>query len=136
MNTNLVILTGNLTKDPEFRYTPNGHGVANFTIAVNDGFGDKQDTDFIDCTVWRKTAEAVANYCFKGHKVTVEGKLKQQVWKDKEGKTNRRFYVNARRVEFLNARAKGAEMEPQYADPDGGYAMDSNAFVSDGDAPF
>ena len=68
--------------------------VTNFTIAVNDGFGDKQDTDFIECTVWRKVAEAVTNYCRKGTKVTVQGKLKQQAWKDKDGNNRKRIYVD------------------------------------------
>lgn len=135
MNTNVVILTGNLTRDPEMKYTPNGHAVTNFTIAVNDGFGDKQDTDFIECTVWRKVAEAVTNYCRKGTKVTVQGKLKQQAWKDKDGNNRKRIYVRAQRVEFLNTRKQEAKMEPQYEEPGGGYSMDSDAFV-DGDTPF
>lgn len=58
MNTNVVILTGNLTRDPEMRYTPSGHAVTDFTIAVNDGFGDKQDTDFIECTVWEESSRS------------------------------------------------------------------------------
>ncbi|MFA7180830.1 MAG: single-stranded DNA-binding protein [Bacteroidales bacterium] len=135
MNTNTVILVGNLVRDPEMRYTPGGHAVANFTVAVNDGFGDKQDTDFIDCTIWRKTAEAVTNYCQKGSKVLVQGKLKQQAWKDREGNNRKRVYVKAQRIEFLNTKAIPAKMEPEYEEPGGGYAMDSNAFV-EGDAPF
>ena len=136
MNTNVVILIGNLTKDPELQYTPSGkHSVVNFTIAVNDGFGDKQDTDFIECVAWRKIAEAVTNYCQKGSKVLVQGKLKQQVWKDREGNNRKRVYVNAQRVEFLNVRKQEARMEPQYEDPDGGYSMDSDAFI-ESDAPF
>jgi single-strand DNA-binding protein len=125
-----------MVKDPELKYTPGGkHAVVNFTIAVNDGFGDKQDTDFIGCVAWRKLAEAVNNHCQKGNKVLVQGKLKQQIWKDKEGKSRERVYVKAQRVEFLNVRKQEAKMEPEYEDPGGGYSMDSDAFV-DGDTPF
>lgn len=135
MNTNTVILVGNLVRDPEMKYTPGGHAVANFTVAVNDGFGDKQDTDFLECTTWRKSAEAVTNYCKKGSKVLVQGKLKQQAWKDREGNNRKRVYVKAQRIEFLNTKTQVAKMEPEYEEPGGGYAMDSNAFV-EGDAPF
>lgn len=135
MNTNVVVLIGNLTKEPEFKYTPGGHGVANFTIAVNDGYGNKQDTDFIECTAWRKLAEAATNYCQKGSKVLIQGKLKQQAWKDKEGNNRKRVYVKAQRIEFLNTKMQIEKMEPEHEDPGGGYSMDSNAFV-DSDTPF
>lgn len=136
MNTNVVVLVGNLTRDPEMRYTPGGgHAVTNFTIAVNSSYGGKKYVDFINCTAWRKTAEAITNYCQKGSKILVQGEMKQQLWKDKEGNNKERVYVNARRVEFLNVKTKQAKMDSEHEDPGGGYSMDSDAFI-DGDAPF
>ncbi len=135
MDINNVILIGNITRDPELRITPRGNSVANFTIAVNDGYGDKKTVDFIKCTAWRKTAEAVTNYCQKGSKVAVHGKIKQQNWKDEDGNNKEKVFVNVQQVMFLNTKTQQAKMEPEYEDPGGGYAMDSDAFI-DGDAPF
>ena len=66
---NNVVLVGRLTKDPELRYTPSGVGVATFTLAVNRMFANQsgeRESDFINCVVWRKPAENVANYLKKG----------------------------------------------------------------------
>ena len=63
---NKVILMGRLTKDPELRYTNNKTPVCSFTIAVNNGYGEKQQTDFVNCLAWNKTAEFVTKYFTKG----------------------------------------------------------------------
>ena len=75
MSINKIVLTGNLTKNPEVKYTQSGKAVAMFSIAVNDGFGDNQKTYYPNIVVWGKTAETVGNNLVKGSKVGVVGKL-------------------------------------------------------------
>lgn len=75
---NNVTLVGRLTKDPDLRYTSTGTAVASFTIAVNRAYkkeNDEQKADFINCVVWRKTAESLANYTRKGSLVGIEGRI-------------------------------------------------------------
>jgi single-strand DNA-binding protein len=126
MDINRVILIGNLVRDVDLRYSQNGTAIANFTLAVNDGYGDKKTVDFIRVTAWKKTAENVANYCGKGSKVAVEGKLKQQNWEDKDGNKKEKVFVNAQQIMFLNTRQQQAGE---------GYSMDSDNY-RDEDVPF
>ena len=75
---NRVVLVGRLTKDPELRYTPAGAAVATFTLAVNRTFTNQQgvrEADFVNCVVWRKAAENVANFLKKGSLAGVDGRL-------------------------------------------------------------
>jgi len=126
MDINRVILIGNLVRDVDLRYSQNGTAIANFTLAVNDGYGDKKTVDFIRVTAWKKTAENVANYCGKGSKVAVEGRLKQQNWEDKDGNRREKVYVNAQQIMFLNTKQQQT---------DEGYSMDSDNY-RDEDVPF
>ena len=139
MDLNRSILIGNLTRDPESRKTSKGTILVNFTLAVNDGYGSNKAVDFIKCTAWKKTAEAILNYCQKGSKLAVEGKIKQQSWKDKEGNSKEKVYVNVQQVFFLNTRSQGQSQiqdnDGFTEEPGGGYSMDSDVFISD-DAPF
>jgi len=82
---NRVILIGNLTRDPELRYTPDGTPVASFTIAVNRAFTTRQgerEADFIPIVVWRKRAETCSEYLAKGSQVAVEGRLQIRDYED------------------------------------------------------
>lgn len=72
---NKVHLIGNLTRDPEIRYTQSGKAVARFTLAIDDGYGENKRTDYPTVIVWGKTAEAVGNSLHKGSKVGVNGKI-------------------------------------------------------------
>jgi single-strand DNA-binding protein len=110
---NRVVLVGRLTKDPELRYTPNGVPVATFTLAVNRNFSNQQgerETDFINCVVWRKPAENVANFLKKGSLAGVDGRIQTRNYEGQDGK---RVYVTevlAESVQFLepkNATAGG-----------------------------
>jgi len=85
MSINKVVLTGNLTKDPEVKYTQSGKAVAMFSIAVNDGFGDNQKTYYPNIVVWGKTAETVGNNLAKGSKVGVVGKLTTRSYDNSAG---------------------------------------------------
>lgn len=85
---NRVVLVGRLTKDPEFRTTPNGVDVATFTLAVNRNFKSKngeQQADFINCVVFRKQAENVNNYLNKGSLAGIDGRLQSRSYENKEG---------------------------------------------------
>lgn len=83
-----AIITGNLTRDPELRSTPNGSSVCSFTVAVNRVYRDasgeqKEDVSFIDCSAWGKLAEMISQYAKKGTGVLVSGRLDQRSWEDK-----------------------------------------------------
>lgn len=103
---NRVFLIGNLTKDPELRYTPGGTAVATLRLAVNSRFKDKKgemrnDVCFINCVVWAQQAETCNQYLHKGRAVFIEGRLQSRSWQDKEGKTRSVIEVRADRVQFL-----------------------------------
>lgn len=102
--TNVAVLVGNLTRDPEMRYIASGKAVVEFTIAVNEGFGEKRTTQFIRVVAWEKLAEAVAEMARKGNRVMVDGKLVTDSWKDKEGKTREQTRVMARNVAVIPSR--------------------------------
>lgn len=113
-NLNKVFLIGNLTKDPELRYTPNGMAVANLRLAVNHRFKDragevKQETSFINIVVWDKQAESCNQYLQKGRLILVEGRLVQRSWQDNEGKNRSVIEVRADRVVFLGAPQRQTE---------------------------
>ncbi|MCK8824549.1 single-stranded DNA-binding protein [Fuchsiella alkaliacetigena] len=102
---NKIILIGRLTQDPELRYTPNGNAVANFSLAVERNYTNKQgerDVDFIDIVVWRKQAETCANHLGKGRLVAVEGRLQIRSYETDEGQRRRVAEVVANNVKFLD----------------------------------
>ena len=109
---NRVILIGNLTKDPELRYTPSGTPVANLRLAVNSSFKGqdgqrKEETCFVTIVVWSKQAEICNQYLKKGRPVLVEGRLIYRSW-EAEGKTRSLLEVRADRVQFLGSPGGGA----------------------------
>lgn len=117
---NKVFLIGNLTRDPELRYTPSGAAVANLGLAVNrrytNGQGEaKEDVAFLTVVVWQKQAEAVAQYLTKGSPALVEGRLQTRTWETKDGEKRSTVEVVAERVQFLGRKPEGAGA-PQ-ADP-------------------
>lgn len=107
---NRVVLVGRLTKDPDLRYTPNGVAVANFTVAVNRPFSNNQgdrDADFINCVIWRRGAENLANYMSKGSLVGVDGRLQSRSFDNQEGKRVFVTEVVADSVQFLESKGGG-----------------------------
>ncbi len=101
---NQVVLIGNLTRDPELRYTPDGTPVTSFTIAVNRPFVNRQgerEADFVPIVVWRKRAETCSEYLMKGSQVAVEGRLQVRNYEDKDGIRKWVTEIVARRVDFL-----------------------------------
>ncbi|MSR64818.1 MAG: single-stranded DNA-binding protein [Verrucomicrobiae bacterium] len=108
-NLNKVLLIGNLTRDPEVRYTPKGTAVAQIGLAVNRVWNDdqgqqKEEVTFIDVEAWGRTAETAGKYLTKGRPVFIEGRLKLDSWEDKETKQKRsKMKVVAEMIQFLGA---------------------------------
>lgn len=105
-NFNKVLLMGNLTKDPELRYTPQGTAVVNLRLAVNRKFRDrsqelKDEVCFVTCVVWDKQAETCNQYLHKGSPLFVEGRLQSRSWEDNAGQKRNVIEVRAERVQFL-----------------------------------
>jgi len=111
---NKIILIGNLTKDPELRYTPQGTPVATLRLAVNYRYKQsdeaKQETMFIDNVVFGKQAESCSKYLNKGSSVLVEGRLQERRW-ESNGQQRSKFEVIAQSVRFLSRRGSSQSAE-------------------------
>ena len=111
---NKVILMGNLTRDPEVRYTAGGTALSEITLAINRRWFDKatnqskEDTTFIDVTLWGRTAEVAGEYLSKGRPVLIEGRLHLDTWDDKEtGQKRSRLRVTGEQMTMLGTRGDG-----------------------------
>lgn len=128
---NKFIGLGNLTRDPEVRYTPSGAPVCNFDLAMNRSYttqgGEKKDeVCFMTVTVWGKQAEACGQYLTKGRQALVEGHLQQRSWETPEGQKRNKIEIVAEKVQFVGgnkgqpaAAPPEAEVETSVADPSG-----------------
>jgi single-strand DNA-binding protein len=128
---NTVMIAGNLTRNPELRVVGAEKTVANFSLAINRRFkgpdGElKEETTYVDCEAWGRTAELVGQYLVKGSGCYVEGRLRLDNWTDKEGKNRSRLKVVTDQVQFLGRpRGEGGE--------GGGGEAGGDAGVADGD---
>jgi len=131
---NKVILMGRLTKDPELRYTNNKTPVCSFTIAVNNGYGEKQQTDFVNCLAWNKTAEFVTKYFTKGKMIIVIGRISTRSWETQDGKRAYATEVIANEVSFGETKSsqQTATQPPMQDDDDDFTPLDEE----DDDLPF
>jgi single-strand DNA-binding protein len=125
---NKVILIGNLTRDVELRYLPSGQALAKCGIATNRRFKDasgmqKDETMFIDITVWGRSAEVANQYLRKGSRVLVEGRLTLEQWTDQNGQKRSRHSITVENLKMLDRRGEGpGEGDSGYgASPQGGY---------------
>lgn len=123
-NLNRVFLIGNLTRDPELRYTPSGAAVAVFGLATNHRWRDKssgemrEEATFVDVEVWGKQAEIAGQYLAKGRPVFIEGRLRLDQWDDKgTGQKRSRLKVVGERFQFLGSRGGAAAPEGAAAPP-------------------
>ena len=120
-NLNKVLLLGNLTRDPELRYAPNGTAVARLALAVNhryrQGDTDKEETLFIDVIAFGKQGESASKYLSKGRPVLIEGRLKWQTW-EKEGQKHTKHEVVADRIQFLGGTRPEESEAPDDMDGD------------------
>ena len=109
---NHITIMGRLTRDPEMRSTQSGVAVASFTLAVDRDFGGKdggeKQTDFIDCTAWRHTAEFVSKYFTKGRMAVVSGRLQIDNYTDNDGNKRRSAKVIADNIYFGDSKKDGA----------------------------
>jgi len=111
---NRVLLMGNLTRNPEIRYTPSGTAVSDLGLAVNESFKNKagetvEQVCYVDVVVWGRQAETASEYLHKGSPVFVEGRLQLDQWENQQGEKRSKLRVRADRVQFLGAPGKGAE---------------------------
>ncbi len=109
-NFNKVFLMGNLTRDVELRHTSGNQPVANLSIAVNRRFktqsGEQRDeTTFVDCEAWGRTAEVMSQYLSKGRPVFVEGRLRLDQWQDQQGQNRSKLKVVIESFQFVDSRA-------------------------------
>ena len=118
MSFNKIILVGNLGRDPELRYTPQGTPVCNFTLATNerrkDRSGEMQDTTvWFRVSLWGRQAETAAQFLQKGRPVYIEGRLRVEEWTDKDGKQRHTLEVHATDMQFIDqTREDGTRQTP------------------------
>ena len=136
---NKVLLMGNLTRNPEIRYTPGGSAVCEFGMAINRRFmqangQEKDETCFVDITVWGKQAESSSRFLQKGSSVFVEGRLVYDQWTEKDtGNKRSRLRIYAERVQFLDRRDAAS---PQGGNADAGASYESAPQQSGGYSRF
>jgi len=109
---NKVLLMGNLTRDIELKYTPSNMAVAEIGLAVNHRYKtkegeNKEEVTFVDCEVWGKTAEIMSQYLSKGRPVFLEGRLKLDQWKDKEGGNRSKLKMVVESFQFIDSKGSG-----------------------------
>ncbi|MEI5994005.1 single-stranded DNA-binding protein [Candidatus Enterococcus mansonii] len=137
---NNVVLVGRLTKDPDLRYTSSGSAVATFTLAVNRNFTNQngnREADFINCVIWRKPAETMANYARKGTLLGVTGRIQTRNYENQQGQ---RVYVTevvCENFQLLESRSaseqrqtqEGSGSTPTYNAGGGGFQSQNNNFA-------
>ncbi|MDY3122884.1 MAG: single-stranded DNA-binding protein [[Actinobacillus] rossii] len=111
-DTNIVVITGRLGASPELRTFQNGSHIANFNLAVGDDYRDKQGncverTHWITVNVFGKMAEVANQYLTKGSRITVQGKLVQEQWKDQNGNSRNTVKINAEIFQMLDSKPQG-----------------------------
>ncbi len=155
-NLNKVMLIGNLTRDPELRYTPKGTAVADISLAINRVWNNEQnqkqeETIFVDVTLWGRQAELAQQYLTKGRGAYIEGRLQMDTWDDKEtGKKRSKLKVIGESLQFLpdGRGAAGAGAPPsggqqqsrppqqRSGPPQGASAAPADDFQEEDDIPF
>ena len=124
MNLNDVKIAGNLVKEPELHYTPQGTPVANVSLGVNETYtvdNEKRTaTTFVDVQLWGTSAENFSKLVQKGEQILVEGALRQDTWEDKQTKQNRsKLFVRAERWQFIQYKSLSAQREAAKAQAQG-----------------
>jgi single-strand DNA-binding protein len=113
-NLNKVMLIGNVTRDPEIKYTPKGSAVCDLGIAVNrvftpEGGERREETTFVDITLWGRQAEIAGEYCKKGRSIYIEGRLQLDTWEDKtSGQKRSKLRVVGENFQLLGPRPGGS----------------------------
>lgn len=133
---NKVFLVGNLTKDPELRYTPQGVSVCDMRIAVTRRFTSngeqKSETCFIDIVVWQKLAERCAEFLKKGSTILVDGRLQLDEWQTQDGQKRSKMRIVAENIQFLSRRTEVTSTEKVQADS----SQESDLPPNESEVPF
>jgi single-strand DNA-binding protein len=133
---NKVILIGRLTKDPELKYTQASTAVCSFSIANNKtyvtGGEKKEQVSYFNCVAWAKTAEVIAEYCKKGQRIAIDGRLQQRSWDDQDGKKRQTVEVVVETFQFLSDKKTGEQQQGTGPEPPFG----DNPFSDDSEIPF
>ncbi len=142
MSINRVIISGNLTRDPELRATASGLPVLGFGVAVNDRRKNQQTGEwedypnFIDCTMFGARAESLSRFLNKGSKVAIEGKLRWSQW-ERDGQKRSKIEVIIDELEFMSSRGEGQSLSEGHTSPSASApVVDTTASVYDEDIPF
>jgi single-strand DNA-binding protein len=155
-NLNKVLLLGNLTRDPELRYTPKGTAVADIAVAINRVWNNEQnqrqeETTFVDITLWGRQAEIAQQYLTKGRGVFIEGRLQMDSWEDKaSGQKRSKLKVVAENLQFMpdgkgnagggySSNSGGSSSAPARSSspaPMHGASADDSGFQEEDDIPF
>ena len=106
---NKVFLSGNLTRDPEIRYTQSGKAYARMGIAINRRYKDKEQTDFFNLVAWEKTAEFCGRYMTKGARVLVEGRLQTSSYENKDGVKVNSVEIWVDNIEFASSKRDNSD---------------------------
>lgn len=148
---NQVVLVGRLTRDPDLRYTPNGVAVATFNLAVNRNFTNQngnREADFINCVIWRKSAEALANYAHKGSLIGVTGRIQTRSYDNQQGQKIYVTEVICENFQLLEPKSKNNQQNGQsntainnnnineYAEHAASFQDEYPVDISDDDLPF
>ncbi len=131
---NRVNIIGRLVKNVESRTTINNEMVSSFTIAVNEGYGEKQRTNYIDCVAFKNLAENISNYCEKGSLVAIEGKLNTSIYETQDGSKRKSVNVIVEKAMFLDSKKKTADNTAEKEDPFKDFGEEIQ--LSDEDLPF
>ncbi|MYB96778.1 single-stranded DNA-binding protein [Candidatus Poribacteria bacterium] len=138
---NRVILLGNLTRDPELKYLPNGNSVANFGLAISERYTDRQSGEqketvcFVDVAAWGRQAEVVNEYLSKGSPVFLEGSLKFDSWEADDGTKRNKLSVTAFRIQLIGGRRDGDQTEGGYANAEPAAAPTQSESYQEAPAP-
>ncbi len=140
MSFNKIILVGNLGRDPELRYTPQGTPVCSFTVATNekrkDRAGEMQDmTTWFRVTLWGRQAETASQYLTKGRPVYIEGRIRMEEWTDRDGKQRYTLEVHATDMQFIGG-GRGEDTGSGVPAAKGLPSEQPEAELSDDDIPF
>lgn len=136
LNYNRTILCGRLTADVELKQTTSGISVCSFSLAITRAANkEEKETDFIDCTAWRQTAEFISKYFKKGSSLLIEGSLQKRSWTDNNGNKRYSTEVVADKAYFVDSKNEGGAAQEKTYTPDA-YTPNFEALGTDDDLPF
>ncbi|MCP4758762.1 MAG: single-stranded DNA-binding protein [Planctomycetes bacterium] len=135
-SVNKVFLMGNLTRDVQLKHTANNTAVANLGLAVNRRYRNnsgemQEETTFVDCEAWGRTAETMAKYLGKGRPVFIEGRLRLDEWQDRDGNRRSKLVVVIETFSFVDSRGGGDTKKPEST-----YQSSASSKATPDDIPF